>query len=75
MAQTAYFERSSVAVVEFYLSLISLYIIIKNLEEDIGFILVMLVQDIIKLKILSQKLLMAWKNRPDLTKGNINRTI
>lgn len=75
MAQIAYFERSSVAVVEFYLSLISLYIIIKNLEEDIGFILVMLVQDIIKLKILSQKLLMGWKNRPDLTKGNINRTI
>lgn len=48
-------------LMEFCLSLVSLYIIIKNLEEDIGFIFIMLVQDITKLKILFQKILMAWK--------------
>lgn len=42
---------------------------IKNLEEDFGFMLVIIVQDIIKL---FQKLLTAWKNGPNLTKGNIN---
>ena len=54
---------------EFYLNFVSLYTMIKNLEEDFGFMLVIIVQDIIKL---FQKLLTAWKNGPNLTKGNIN---
>lgn len=54
---------------EFYLNFVSLYTMVKNLEEDFGFMLVIIVQDIIKL---FQKLLTAWKNEPNLTKGNIN---
>lgn len=41
---------------EFCLSHVSLYIIIKNLEDNIGFMLAMLAQDIIKLEELFQKL-------------------
>lgn len=54
---------------EFCLNYVSLYTMIKNLEEDFGFMLEIIVQDIIKL---FQKLLTVWKNGPNLTKGNIN---
>lgn len=54
---------------EFYLTFVSLYTMIKNLEEGFAFMLIIIVQDIIKE---FQKLLTAWKNGPNLTKGNVN---
>lgn len=57
---------------EFCLSLVSLHIIIKNLEEDIDFMLIMLAWDVIKLDGLLQKLLIDSKKEPNPTQRNVN---